>query len=145
MSNPVTSEYQLPTTPSSDGDLSMWLSRQGIGVASHEQTAHTPPEKPSVRLTSVPDSREPGSEPPTYETRFLSRRQAGPVRPTHMIHVSERVHRFFTFLAGYTQAAGARLSIPDLLENLISDHLLDHEEAIERLKQEFLRQNLNAF
>jgi len=38
-----------------------------------------------------------------------------------------------------------RLSIPDLLENLISEHLLDHEEAIERLKQEFLRQNLNAF
>lgn len=97
MTNSVTNEYQLPTPPSSDSDLSLWLSRQGIGVASDELSVPIPPEKPSVRPTAVPDSPELGSEPLSYETRFLSRRRAGPVRPTHMIHVSERVHRFFTF------------------------------------------------
>jgi hypothetical protein len=62
-----------------------------------------------------------------------------------MVHVSERVHRFFSFLAGYTQVIGARVSVPELIENILSEHLHEHERTIERLQQEFSRRNLKAF
>lgn len=147
LKNNLSTNYELPDTLTSpNSDLSDWLTSQGIRTQTTEPLPVRPPAKtgehglppphPEVAVTPASDV--------SYEMRFLHRKGV-PVRPTHMIHVSERVHRFFSFLAGYTQVNGARVSVPELIENLISEHLLEYEETIERLQQEFSRRNLKAF
>lgn len=139
--NNLSTNYELPEPLApTDSDLSDWLTRQGI----HTQAAEPQGVRPSVPAPTRPEAGLPTAGDGSYERRFLHRKGA-PVRPTHMVHVSERVHRFFSFLAGYTQAVGARVSVPELIENLIGEHLHEHEETIERLQQEFSRRNLKAF
>lgn len=137
--NNLSSNYDLsePLAPT-DSDLSDWLTRQGIRT----QGPESPPERGSA--SPPPEAVPPTAGEGSYEQRFLHRKGA-PVRPTHMVHVSERVHRFFSFLAGYTQVIGARVSVPELIENILSEHLHEHERTIERLQQEFSRRNLKAF
>jgi hypothetical protein len=145
--NNSSTNFDLPDTlTSTDSDLSNWLTSQGIRTETTEPTV-TRPVGPAREPSPAPS--HPENDPSTtgdgsYERRFLHR-TGTPVRPTHMVHVSERVHRFFSFLAGYTQVVGARVSVPELIENLIGEHLLEHEGTIERLQQEFSRRNLKAF
>lgn len=139
--------YELPDTlTSTDSDLSDWLSSQGIRTEATEPLAVRPAAAARERspAPSHPENKMPTAADGSYEQRFLHRKGA-PVRPTHMVHVSERVHRFFSFLAGYTQVVGVRVSVPELIENLIGEHLLEHEGTIERLQQEFSQRNLKAF
>lgn len=145
--NNLSNPYELPDPYApTDSDLSDWLVTQGIRTEGTEPLAEREPGRSREREPAPAAPTDNGSVTGDgqYERRFLHRKGA-PVRPTHMIHVSERVHRFFAFLAGYTQAVGARVSVPELIENLLDAHLFEHEETIERLQQEFSRRNLKAF
>lgn len=139
--------YELPDALTATGsDLSDWLSSQGIRTEATEPPKVRPavPAREHSPAPSHPECNPTTAGDGSYERRFLHRKGA-PVRPTHMVHVSERVHRFFSFLAGYTQVVGARVSVPELIENIIGEHLLEHEGTIERLQQEFSQRNLKAF
>ena len=145
--NNPSSTYELPEPHApTDSDLSDWLVSQGIKTETGVPLGvrESGPERELSPAPSRPADGSPAAGDGLYEKRFLHRKGTS-IRPTHMIHVSERVHRFFSFLAGYTQALGARVSVPELLENLIDEHLFEHEGTIERLQQEFSRRNLKAF
>lgn len=137
-----------PLASSHEPDLRVWLNDQRIGLRPPESGVDVSPApspadpEGTISRTEVPRTEVPGTEV-TYQGQFL-RSRPELERPTRILHVSERVHRFIAFLTALPEGKN-RPTMTEVVENLLDEHLDQHGETIERLRREYCNRQLRAF
>ena len=154
-------------------DLDTWLNQQGIGA--DEESAKEPisATTPDVNVTEqvaqkesttveVESAEEEQSskpdEPPTvvvvtgktgkqrerYEGQFF-RRIEGFKKPTNMMYMSEKTYRLMAFLLRCSKESNTKITMPEIMENVINQHIKDNEGVLTQMQQEHLERISKGF
>jgi len=167
-------DIALMATSGIGTDLDAWLSQQGIGAeeqAEQSQTAVKTPDakKPEVvntnefRVTETeqtdeiePQKTDEVSTPETtatgktakqrerYESQFF-RRIEGFKKPTNMMYMSEKTYRLMAFLLRNSKESNAKITMPEIMENIINQHIKDNEPVLTQMQQEHLERLSKGF
>ncbi|RYC66507.1 DUF3408 domain-containing protein [Spirosoma sordidisoli] len=79
-----------------------------------------------------------------YEGQFF-RRIEGFKKPTNMMYMSEKTYRLLTFLLRCSKESNAKITMPEILENILSQHIRDNESVIAQMQQEHLERQSKGF
>lgn len=85
-----------------------------------------------------------GKQRERYEGQFF-RRVEGFKKPTNMMYMSEKTYRLLTFLLRCSKESNAKITMPEILENILSQHIKDNESVIAQMQQEHLERQSKGF
>jgi hypothetical protein len=111
------------------------------------------PVKPKAESVSAPKQDEAaapiaggktGKQRDRYEGQFFQRIE-GFKKPTNMMYMSEKTYRLLTFLLRCSKESNTKITMPEILENIISQHIKDNEVIIGQMRQEHLERQAQGF
>lgn len=85
-----------------------------------------------------------GKQRDRYEGQFFQRIE-GFKKPTNMMYMSEKTYRLLTFLLRCSKESNTKITMPEILENIISQHIKDNEVIIGQMRQEHLERQAQGF
>ena len=85
-----------------------------------------------------------GKQRDRYENQFF-RRIEGFKKPTNMMYMSEKTYRLLTFLLRCSKESNTKITMPEILENIISQHIKDNETTISQMHQDHLERQSKGF
>ncbi len=85
-----------------------------------------------------------GKQRDRYEGQFFQRIE-GFKKPTNMMYMSEKTYRLLTFLLRCSKESNTKITMPEILENIVSQHIKDNEVIIGQMRQEHLERQAQGF
>jgi len=167
-------DIALMTSSAVGTDLDAWLSQQGIGdedQIEQKQTAVKTPDAKEPEIIIIRELKGAEAEPvdaiipqktdevPTtgatavgktakqrerYEGQFF-RRIEGFKKPTNMMYMSEKTYRLMAFLLRSSKESNAKITMPEIMENIINQHIKDNESVLTQMQQEHLERLSKGF
>ena len=155
-------------------DLDAWLSQQGIGAeeqTEEEQIVVKTSDVKEPEVTTTQELKAAGAEPvdaiapqkadeiPTtgattagktakqrerYEGQFFHRIE-GFKKPTNMMYMSEKTYRLMAFLLRSSKESNTKITMPEIMENIINQHIKDNEPVLAQMQQEHLERLSKGF
>jgi hypothetical protein len=62
-----------------------------------------------------------------------------------MMYMSEKTYRLLTFLLRCSKESNTKITMPEILENIISQHIKDNETTISQMHQDHLERQSKGF
>ena len=91
-----------------------------------------------------PASGKTGKQRERYEGQFFKRIE-GFKKPTNMMYMSEKTYRLLTFLLRSSKESNTKITMPEVLENIIAQHIKDNESTLNQMQQEHLERLSKGF
>lgn len=107
-----------------------------------ENVVVTPRQEESVK--QEPASGKTGKQRDRYEAQFFKRIE-GFKKPTNMMYMSEKTYRLLTFLLRSSKESNTKITMPEILENIIAQHIKDNESVLNQMQQEHLERLSKGF
>lgn len=167
-------DIALMATSGIGTDLDAWLSQQGIGAEEQPEQQQTAKSIPDTKEPEGIDPKElketereqvdvevpqKTDEVPTaevvatgkiakqrerYEGQFFHRIE-GFKKPTNMMYMSEKTYRLMAFLLRSSKESNAKITMPEIMENIINQHIKDNEPVLTQMQQEHLERLSKGF
>ena len=107
-----------------------------------ENVVVAPRQEESVK--QEPASGKTGKQRDRYEAQFFKRIE-GFKKPTNMMYMSEKTYRLLTFLLRSSKESNTKITMPEILENIIAQHIKDNESVLNQMQQEHLERLSKGF
>ncbi|MBO0936431.1 DUF3408 domain-containing protein [Fibrella sp. HMF5335] len=85
-----------------------------------------------------------GKQRERYQTQFFQRIE-GFKKPTNMMYMSEKTYKLLAFLLRCSKEANTKVTMPEIMENIISQHIKDNEGVITQMQKEHLERLSKGF
>ena len=85
-----------------------------------------------------------GKQRDRYEQQFF-RRIEGFKKPTNMMYMSEKTYRLLAFLLRSSKESNTKITMPEIMENIIAQHIKDNEPVLNQMQQEHLERISKGF
>lgn len=85
-----------------------------------------------------------GKQRERYETQFFQRIE-GFKKPTNMMYMSEKTYKLLAFLLRCSKEANTKVTMPEIMENIITQHIKDNESVITQMQKEHLERLSKGF
>lgn len=107
-----------------------------------ENVVVTPRQEGSMK--QEPASGKTGKQRERYESQFFKRIE-GFKKPTNMMYMSEKTYRLLTFLLRSSKESNTKITMPEILENIIAQHIKDNEGTLDQMQKEHLERFSKGF
>ncbi|GEM_PF-2827938 len=168
------SDIALMASSGAGTDLDAWLSQQGIGAEEQTEQKQTTVKTPDARESDVVSTKElkvteteqtgeiapqktdevstagitatgkTAKQRERYENQFFHRIE-GFKKPTNMMYMSEKTYRLMAFLLRSSKESNAKITMPEIMENIINQHIKDNEPVLTQMQQEHLERLSKGF
>lgn len=91
-----------------------------------------------------PASGKAGKQRERYEAQFFKRIE-GFKKPTNMMYMSEKTYRLLTFLLRCSKESNTKITMPEILENIVAQHINDNESVLNQMQKEHLERLSKGF
>ena len=85
-----------------------------------------------------------GKQRERYEAQFFKRIE-GFKKPTNIMYMSEKTYRLLTFLLRSSKESNTKITMPEILENIVAQHIKDNESVLSQMQQEHLERLSKGF